>query len=76
MAWQPNHGSLPDDCVVLDDETGEVTGYRKVHVRCFGGYDSKARGHEPWPAAGAKPPTVWKISRRPHPYEIQEYELA
>lgn len=76
MPWQPNPGHLPDDCVIVDDETGTVLGYRKVHVRLFGGTDTMAKGHHPWPAAGGKPPTVWTISHRPHPFEIKEYLIA
>ncbi|WP_179504378.1 MULTISPECIES: hypothetical protein [unclassified Sphingomonas] len=58
------------------DELGHVAGYRRVHVRLFNGYDSRAKGHEPWPAGGGKPPTQWAISRPAHPFEIREYEVA
>lgn len=53
MAYVPNTGRLPEACIVLDPESGEVKGYRSVHVRMFGGWDSKKSGHAPWPAAGA-----------------------
>lgn len=76
MSFQPNPGRLPPECVVLDDD-GEPCGYRSVHVRLFGGYDSKAAGDRPWPSAGGKPfPTRWAISRPPHRFEIKEFEIA
>lgn len=66
-----NPGHLPKECVILDED-GELAGYRPVHVRLFNGWRSQA----PWPAAGSRPPTNWKISRPPHPFEIEAYELA
>lgn len=75
MHYQPNQGSLPDECLIRDEQ-GEVTGHRTVHVRLFGGIDTKARGDPPWPSAGARVPTRWKISRKPHPFEIKEWTLA
>lgn len=72
MPYVPNPGRLPDACLMLDEE-GHVTGHRAVHVRCFGGFDSRKADHAPWPSA---PPTVWAISARPHPYEICEWEIA
>lgn len=75
MAYLPNLGHVPPECEVLDED-GNVTGYRNVHVRLFGGFDSKKAGHAPWPAGGGRPPTVWKISRKPHPFEIREYEVV
>lgn len=75
MAWQSNEGRLPDACLILDEQ-GEVTGYRKVHVRLHGGWDSKAAGHDPWPAGGGRPPTEWRISRKPGPFEIESYEVV
>lgn len=77
MAYLPNPGKLPPECVILDDETGEVVGYRSVHVVLFGGYSTKAAGDRPWPSAGGKPlPTRWAISRQPHPFEIKEFEIV
>lgn len=73
MPYAPNPGLLPDDCLI-HDEDGNFTGFRRVHVRLFGGYDSRERGHDPWPAAGARPPTDWRISKPPFPFEIKEYE--
>lgn len=73
MPYQPNPGHLPGECILFD-EAGEITGYRAVHVRLFGGFDSRAAGHAPWPAAGSRPPTVWTISRKPHAFEIKEWE--
>lgn len=35
-----NEGRLPPECVITDDD-GNVTGHRAVHVRCFGGFDSR-----------------------------------
>ncbi len=75
MPYQPNPGRLPDECLVLDEQ-GEVVGYRPVHVRLFNGIDSKVRGDAPWSSANARQPTVWKISRPPHPFEIKEWILA
>ena len=75
MPWHPNPGRLPDACVIRD-EGGEVVGYRHVHVRLFGGFDSKAAGHAPWPSADRRPPTEWRISRPPHPFEIKEWMLT
>ena len=76
MAYQPNPGRLPADCELLD-EHGELAGYRPVHVRLFCGWDSQRAGHAPWPAAGGRPrATVWRISTPPHPFEIQQYEVA
>lgn len=75
MALQPNPGSLPRDCIILDEE-GNVTGFRKVHVVLFNGHSTRAAGQDPWPASGARPPTCWAISRPPHPFEIQSYEVV
>lgn len=74
MAYQPNPGKLPDECVV-EGENGNVT-HLAVHVRLFGGWDSKKAGYAPWPSAGGRPPNRWAISRPPHDYEIAEYEVA
>jgi hypothetical protein len=74
MPYEPNPGHLPPECVI-EDEDGTIR-HRAVHVRLFGGWDSKKAGAAPWPAAGGRPPTRWAISRRPHPYEIEEYALA
>jgi len=76
MAYKPNPGRVPDDCVVRDD-AGAVTGFRSVHVRLFNGIDSKLRGDPPWPAGGGRPPTDWSISQpEPHPFQIKEWILA
>ncbi len=82
MPYQPNLGHVPDECLIRDED-GNVTGFRAVHVRLFGspernlkGFDSKAAGLPPWPAGGARTPTIWKISRKPHPFEIKEWEIA
>lgn len=81
MTYQPNPGHLPDECVILDPETGEVAGYRAVHVRLFGsamqaGIDTKRRGDPPWPAKGGRPlDTNWRVSSPPHPYQIKEFEV-
>lgn len=74
MPYLPNPGHVPPECEILDDD-GNVTGHRKVHVRLFGGWDSRKAGHAPWPAAGGRPPTIWRISRAPHPFEIKEFEV-
>lgn len=70
-----NEGHLPPECEIRD-EHGNVTGYRAVHVVLFGGLDTRKAGHAPWPAAGGRPPTQWRISKPPHPYEIMEWEIA
>ncbi len=75
MPLQSNTGSLPEACTVRD-EYGEIASYRKVHVVLFGGYSSRAAGHAPWPAAGARPPTDWGIRKPPHDFDICEWEIA
>lgn len=58
------------------DDDGNVTGYRPVHVRLFNGLDTRARGDAPWPSAGGRPiQTNWKISRKPLPFEIKEFDV-
>ena len=74
MAYEPNPGKLPDECVV-EDENGNVT-HRAVHVRLFGGWDSRKAGAAPWPSAGRQPATRWAISKRPHNFDIEEWEIA
>lgn len=72
-----NPGYLPEECILTDPETGEVAGYRHVHVVLFNGWDSKAASSPPWPSNGSRAgPTVWKISRPPHPFEIKQYEVT
>lgn len=67
---QPNPGHLPPECEILDED-GNVTGHRAVMVKLFGGIKTG-----PWPSAGGRPvPTNWKISKPPHPFEIEEYEI-
>ncbi len=70
-----NEGRLPPECEVRD-EHGNVTGYRAVHVVLFNGLSTRKLGHAPWPAGGGRPPTNWRISKPPHPYEIMEWEIA
>lgn len=70
-----NPGYLPPECEICN-ETGEVVGYHRVHIRLFGGFDSRHAGHDPWPAYGQRPPTNWSIrSDNPHPFDIQFYEV-
>ena len=79
MPYQPNPGHLPEACIITEtDDAGveHVTGHRSVHVRLFGGWDSKKAGAAPWPSAGRQPATRWAISRKPHPFEIEEFEIA
>lgn len=71
MPYQRNPGRLPPECVIRDDD-GNATGFRAVHVRLFGGYDSRKRGDAPWPSGA---PTVWGISAQPHPFQIEEFEV-
>jgi hypothetical protein len=75
MAYLPNPGRIPAECQICD-EAGEVTGWRRVHIRLFGGWDSRKAGHDPWPAADGRPATVWRVSRPPHTFEIKEWEIA
>lgn len=73
MAYQPNIGERPA-AIAIWDETGKVvTGYRPVHVILHGGYDSKQRDVAPWPGG---PPTDWRISNPPHPFQIKSWDLA
>jgi len=83
VAFQPNPGEFPTECEIWADvETDGIlarslVGYRAVHVRLWGGYDSKAAGDRPWPSKGGRPfDTRWAISRKPHPFEIREYEVV
>jgi len=70
-----NLGECPE-AAIIRDEAGEVAGYRAVHVVLFNGWSSKAAGHAPWPAGVGRPPTRWAVSRTPHPFEIESWELA
>lgn len=72
---KPNDGQVPPECVVRDEQ-GNVVGFRSVHVVLFGGHDTRRAGVAPWPAGGGRPPTVWRISKPPHSYEIKEWSLA
>ena len=76
MPANPGTGRAPDDCYAIDPETGEVTGTRSVHVVLFNGWSSRAARQSPWLAAGGRPPTQWRISNPPHPFEIREYEVT
>lgn len=60
----------------IRDEQGNIAGFRSVHVVLFGGYDTRKAGAAPWPAGGGRPPTNWRISRPPHPFEIKEWTIA
>lgn len=75
MAYQPNDGHVPEACIVRDDQ-GEIASYRKVHVRTFGGWDSRKAGHDAWPAGGGREKTNWRISRPRHAFDIKEWEIA
>lgn len=70
-----NHGYIPPECEIRD-VNGILTGYSRVHVRLFNGYDTRRAGADPWPAAGSRPPTNWRISPQPHGFEIRGFELA
>lgn len=81
MAYQPNKGAFPTECEIWADvETDGVlarslVGFRQVHVRLFGGWDSAKALAAPWPSKGGRPvDTNWRISRPPHPFEIKEWE--
>lgn len=65
-----NAGRVPPETVIWDED-GNVAGYRQVRVTLFNGLVCG-----PWPSAGGRPhPTNWKISRPPHPFEIESYEV-
>lgn len=72
MALKPNPGSIPPECIIRDDD-GNITGFRRVRVVCFGGYDSGEREPAGW-LSGGRGSCDWTISRKPHPFEISEYE--
>ena len=69
-----NPGSLPLECEILE-EHDQAAGFWPVHVILFNGHSTKAAGQPPWPSAGRFPPTNWRISKPPHPFEIQQYEV-
>lgn len=72
---RPNPGHLPDECIIFDDD-GNVAGWRAVHVRLRNGYDTRKAGAAPWPAYGSRPPTRWKPDGKPHPFDIEFWELS
>jgi hypothetical protein len=79
VAYQPNIGELPAESLIQEvDEQGKlvITGYRAVHVRLFGGWDSQKTGNAPWPAAGRQPATRWSIEKPPHASDIEFYEVV
>lgn len=69
MAYQPNPGRIPEQCLVRDQQ-GFIAGYRPVMVKLFNGITAG-----PWPSAGGRPPTRWSISKTPHPFEIESFEV-
>ena len=66
---------MPAECVLFNEQ-GEPAGYRAVHVVLFNGWSSELTGNAPWPAGGGNPPTNWRISDPPHPFEIKAWRLA
>lgn len=68
-----NPGHLPDDCLILDDD-GEVTGHRRVHVQLFNGHSTRTKEPAGWPSGG-RGACNWRISKPPHPYEIEFFEV-
>jgi len=73
MALAPNLGHLPDECILARDDEGKPAVFARVRVVLFNGYDTKVKEPAGW-ASGGRGGCSWKISRRPHPYEIKEYE--
>lgn len=73
MPLAPNPGHCPPECEILDED-GNVIGHRRVRVVCFGGYDTKTKEPAGWPAGG-RGGCNWRIGKRPHPYEIREWEI-
>lgn len=72
-----NPGHLPPECEIYNED-GQLIGHRRVHVRLFNGWSSKAAGTGSWPSHGGRPvPTDWTIRRgTPHPFDIESYEVA
>jgi len=73
MALAPNLGRIPDECILSRDEEGKPNLFARVRVVLFNGTDTAKTEPAGW-AAGGRNGCSWKISRRPHPFEIKEYE--
>lgn len=61
---QPNDGRCPP----------EADG-KRIHAKLFNGTLTKAKSPNGWPATG-RDGCSWKISKPPHPFEIEAWELA
>ena len=75
MAFAPNPGEMPPQCLVRDDD-GKATGaHRRVIVKLCNG---TIHGSEPVSTTGPKGwdarTTRWSLTG--HPYDIVEWELA
>lgn len=83
MVYVDNPGHLPDDCIIYGElpegapkkAERPVLGYRKIHAILFCGIHTKIKSPDGWPAAGQHPKTDWSISAKPHPFQIQKYEV-
>lgn len=74
MAWLINPGHLPPECEIRDEQ-GNITGYRKCHVRLRGGFDSQKAGHDPWPSKTNRGPTTrWTLGW--HCFDIVEFLIV
>jgi hypothetical protein len=71
MAFRPNRGECPPECIVRDDD-GNITGFRRVHVRLRGGYTTVGREPSGWLSSG-RGGCRWTI--RNDPFDITEYEV-
>jgi len=81
MAWLPNPGTgeMPAETAIwatveIDGvKQATIAGRRPCHVRLFNGVDTQRRGDPPWRADT----TQWRIRQsKPHPFDIQEFEVA
>lgn len=73
MPRKRNPGRCPDDAII-QDETGEVAGYRRIHATLFNGTDTAIKSPGGWPAGGHGA-CKWSFGARPHPFDIELYEV-
>lgn len=68
-----NPGHLPPECII-EDEQGEVVGYRPVHVTLFNGWSSRKAGAAPWPSRTSNW-TIQRASVPSHGFDIEFWEI-
>lgn len=73
MPAKPNPGRMPEECV-FETEDGDVR-YRNVRVWFFNGTSTPGGTPGGWPSYG-KGAVRWSISKPPHPFDIQFYEVV